>query len=184
MIKKKVINKLLDSGLLQPYDVIEHSYTDNGKRGLENLVVSKNGVFPCMTTRPDCLGTVELIGGIGEKKSNKGTQYYEQDRIYNGEQLATAIPAEKSFHPYYTNKENMKLTIRKLTPKECIRLMGFDDNDYQALRDIGQSDAQIYHESGDSIVVTCLMGIFGQMLFDEDTLKNKLETYVEGIKDG
>lgn len=77
-----------------------------------------------------------------------------------------------------------KLRIRKLVPVETIKLMGFERKDYQALRDIGQSDAQIYHECGDSIVVTCLMGIFGQMLFDEDTLKNKLETYVEGVKDG
>ena len=77
-----------------------------------------------------------------------------------------------------------KLRIRKLVPVETIKLMGFERKDYQALREIEQSDAQIYHECGDSIVVTCLIGIFGQMLFDEDTLKNKLETYVEVVKDG
>lgn len=77
----------------------------------------------------------------------------------------------------------MNLRIRKLVPVETIKLMAFERKDYQALRDIGQSDAQIYHECGDSIVVTCLMGIFGQMLFDEDTLKEKLEKYVENIKE-
>lgn len=78
----------------------------------------------------------------------------------------------------------MNLRIRKLCPCETTKLMGFERKDYQAMRDIGMSDMQIYHCCGDSIVVTCLMGIFGQMLFDEDTLKNKLETYVEGVKDG
>ena len=184
MIKKKVINNLLDSGLVQPYDVIEHSYTDNGKRDLEDLIVSQDGVFPCMTTRPDCLGAVELIGGIGEKKSNGGTQYYEQDRVYNGEQLATAIPAEKSFHPYYTNKENMKLTIRKLVPLETMKLMGFERKDEQAMREIGMTDSAIYHCAGDSIITTCLMALFGQMLpISEKDLQQKIEKYVETLKE-
>lgn len=82
-----------------------------------------------------------------------------------------------------TEKSTMNPRIRKLVPVETIKLMGFERKDYQALRDIGQSDAQIYHECGDSIVVTCLMGIFGQMLFDEDTLKNKIEKYVETLKE-
>lgn len=77
----------------------------------------------------------------------------------------------------------MNLRIRKLTPKECLALMAFERKDYQALRDIGQSDAQIYHECGDSIVVTCLMGIFGQMLFDEETLKEKIENYADSLKE-
>lgn len=77
----------------------------------------------------------------------------------------------------------MSLRIRKLVPVETTKLMGFERKDYQALRDIGQSDAQIYHECGDSIVVTCLMAIFGQMLFDEETLKLKIEKYVESIKE-
>lgn len=77
-----------------------------------------------------------------------------------------------------------KLRIRKLVPVETIKLMGFERKDYQALRDIGQSDAQIYHECGDSIVVTCLMGIFGQMLFGEDIVSEKLTDYVEKVKNG
>ena len=37
---------------------MEHSYTDNGSRDLTRLIVSTNGIFPAMTTRPDCLGVV------------------------------------------------------------------------------------------------------------------------------
>lgn len=77
----------------------------------------------------------------------------------------------------------MNLRIRKLVPVETTKLMGFERKDYQAMRDIGQSDMQIYHECGDSIVVTCLMSIFGQMLFDEETLKLKIENYVESLKE-
>lgn len=77
----------------------------------------------------------------------------------------------------------MSLRIRKLVPLETTKLMGFERKDYQAMRDTGQSDMQIYHECGDSIIVTCLMAIFGQMLFDEETLKQKLENYVESLKE-
>ena len=50
------------------------------------------------------------------------------------------------------------LRIRKLTPCECIKLMGFEKCDYEAMRDIDMTDMQIYHCAGDSIVVTVLMG--------------------------
>lgn len=50
--------------------------------------------------------------------------------------------------------------IRKLTPKECWRLMGFDDNDYKKAKEIGMSDTQLYKQAGNSIVVNVLEKIF------------------------
>lgn len=32
-----------------------------------------------------------VVGGIGEKKSNGGSQYYQQDRVYSGGVLQCAI---------------------------------------------------------------------------------------------
>lgn len=58
----------------------------------------------------------------------------------------------------------MKLRIRKLTDGECMRLMGFERKDYEACVSAGQSAANIYHEAGDSIVTTVLVGIFGELL--------------------
>ena len=55
------------------------------------------------------------------------------------------------------------LRIRKLTPRECFRLMGVRDKDYDKLK--GKfSDSALYHMAGDSIVVNVLMAIFSQML--------------------
>ena len=77
------------------------------------------------------------------------------------------------------------MTIRKLTPKECMKLMGFEEKDYQAMRDIGMSDSQIWHCAGDSIVTTCIMALFGQMLpISENELQQKIENYVESIVRG
>ena len=39
---------------------------------------------------------VKVWGGVGEKKSNKGTQWYIQDRIYDSEGLSPALTTYKS----------------------------------------------------------------------------------------
>lgn len=57
-----------------------------------------------------------------------------------------------------------KHRIRRLTPLECMRLMGFGDEDEEAMRAIGMSDAAITHCAGDSIVVDVLMDIFNEMI--------------------
>ena len=71
------------------------------------------------------------------------------------------------------------LRIRKLTPLETMRLMGFTDEDYQAMRDIGMSDAAIYHMAGDSIVVTVLMSIFSTLMFDDDRHTKIVKDYIK-----
>lgn len=50
--------------------------------------------------------------------------------------------------------------IRKLTPKECFRLMGFDDADHDVLVKNGISNTQIYKMAGNSIVVDVLEYLF------------------------
>ena len=55
------------------------------------------------------------------------------------------------------------LKIRKLTPKECFRLMGVKDEDYEKVAK-NQSDSSLYHLAGDSIVVNVLMAIFKEMM--------------------
>ena len=47
------------------------------------------------------------------------------------------------------------LRIRKLTPKECWRLMGFDDNDFDKAEKVN-SNTQLYKQAGNSIVVNVL----------------------------
>lgn len=56
-----------------------------------------------------------------------------------------------------------KYRIRKLTPRECWRLMGVKDEDFDKVKE-NQSNSSLYHLAGDSIVVDVLMAIFKQML--------------------
>lgn len=60
-----------------------------------------------------------------------------------------------------------ELMIRKLTPKECMRLTGFTDEDWQSLVDGKVSDTQIFHAAGNSIVVDVVECILCQ-IFDEN----------------
>lgn len=54
--------------------------------------------------------------------------------------------------------------IRKLTPRECWRLMGFSDEDFDKAKAAGISDTQLYKQAGNSIVVDVLMAIFKELL--------------------
>lgn len=73
--------------------------------------------------------------------------------------------------------------IRKLTPKETFRLMGFSDKDFCAAKDVGISNSQLYKQSGNSIVVDVLYYTFIELykampyLFDD----LKLSSFFSGI---
>ena len=76
--------------------------------------------------------------------------------------LAPTIARNGAGGVVVNDKKNLR--IRKLTPLECFRLMGFDDSDYEKARKVN-SDAQLYKECGNSIVVNCLEAIFKKLLF-------------------
>lgn len=93
-------------------------------------------------------------GGRGGKE---GLQPSIQDRVYSVEGIATACTT------CYPTKILQGNEIRKLTPKECFRLMGFDDRDVDTLRENGISDTQLYKMAGNSIVVDVVYHIFEQL---------------------
>ena len=53
--------------------------------------------------------------------------------------------------------------VRKLTPKECWRLMGFSDEDFEKARQVN-SDSQLYKQAGNSIVVNVLEAILAKLM--------------------
>lgn len=54
--------------------------------------------------------------------------------------------------------------VRKLTPLECWRLMGFEDTDFGKVKNSGISNSQLYKMAGNSIVVNVLRAIFRELL--------------------
>ena len=63
---------------------------------------------------------------------------------------------------------NPQMRIRKLTPKECWRLMGFSDEDFEKAVNIPTSNTQLYKQAGNSIVVNVLEKIFKNLFGEEN----------------
>ena len=119
-----------------------------GKQVTQTLTTSpQQGV---VTNKTICLNSKGGRGGV------EGLQPSLKDRIYDSNGIATACTTSEFFLPNYTTKD---LRIRKLTPKECWRLMGFDDEDFYKAEAVN-SNTQLYKQAGNSIVVDVLEAIF------------------------
>lgn len=79
-----------------------------------------------------------------------------------------------------TNKETH---IRKLTPKECWRLMGFSDDAFEKAKNAGISNTQLYKQAGNSIVTHVLYYIYVELYKAMPYLFNDLKvgSYFSGI---
>ena len=66
------------------------------------------------------------------------------------------------------DSKELDIGIRRLTPKECWRLMGFEDEDFEKIKSIKISDSQAYKLAGNSIVVNVLEAIFYKLFCNEN----------------
>jgi DNA (cytosine-5)-methyltransferase 1 len=64
--------------------------------------------------------------------------------------------------------QGKKFRIRKLTPKECFRLMGVDDADIDKIQASGISNSGQYKLAGNSIVVDVLFHLFRKMFIETE----------------
>ena len=110
-------------------------------------------------TEPKIIDKTICLNSKGGRNGIEGLQPSLKDRIYDSNGIATCVATSNFFMPNYT--ENLR--IRKLTPKECWRLMGFDDLDFEKAEKVN-SNTQLYKQAGNSIVVNVLMAIFKELL--------------------
>ena len=154
-----------------------------------NKKVNQSGTSPTITTRPEgfktailvvdgfnqsiradqtCFGTITRNVGADLKRNGQGLieieplALDEQNGYIRQDGTVGTLTTDGS-SPKHNNRIIENLRIRKLTPKECGRLMGVRDNDIDTMA-VNQSNSSQYHLYGDSIVVDVLMAIFGQML--------------------
>lgn len=59
------------------------------------------------------------------------------------------------------------IRIRKLTPKECFRLMDVDEHNIEKLLNSGVSNSQLYKLAGNSICVCCMEHLFKNLFIKE-----------------
>ncbi len=108
----------------------------------------------------------KVMGIIDYKSSAK-----YQNKMENKNVIPTLYAQE-----HYGIIENLR--IRKLTPKECFKLMGVKPSDYDKLT---VSKTQKYIQAGNSIVTTCLMAIYSQ-LFNGVDYRKKIDELLENLK--
>ena len=175
-LKTKLCNKLIKEGLVQENDVTRHSYSsnrlNNGEKNLKRVENKENNICSTLDTRCDCLGVVvkDEIFKESALKTFNDNEYKDRDTISTYNQRANDV----SVSPSSTSAmHNYDLRIRKLTPLECWRLMGFNDNDFINAKNslnntfykgLDKSNSQLYKQAGNSIVVNVLEAIFKQML--------------------
>ena len=108
-----------------------------------------------------------------------GVQPSLQDRVYDVEGCSTAITTMEPRTDGVSNtldtgcqqgvveqESNVRYRIRKLTTRECFRLMGVDDADIDKIQGAGISNSQQYKMAGNSIVVDTLYHLFRKMFVD------------------
>lgn len=120
-----------------------------------NKRVNKSGTSPTVTTRPEGFKTAILP--VVEPLA-----YDEQNGYVRTDGTVGTLTTDGS-SPKHNNRVIEALRIRKLTPRECWRLMGFDDADFDKASQ-HNSNSQLYKQAGNSIVVDVLYYIFGMML--------------------
>lgn len=146
-----------------------------------NHIMSTNSICKTITTRSgaEC-GSMKVVA---IKTANK--QGY--DLAQNGDGIDLAYPNSKtrrgrvghSVAKTLPTKDSQGVIdnyrVRKLTPKECWRLMGFDDTDFEKAAKVN-SNSQLYKQAGNSIVVNVLVAILKNLLV-ENFSKNKQNNY-------
>lgn len=100
---------------------------------------------------------------------NKNAKH-QQDLVQSEEGSCRTIPAGTHASTPHLLKtivnEQSQLRIRKLTPKECWRLMGFKDEEFEKAEKVN-SNSQLYKQAGNSIVVNVLQKILENLLKGE-----------------
>lgn len=94
----------------------------------------------------DCCGTITTNIGADLKRNGQGVISYIDNELW----------------------------LRKFTPKECWRLMGFDDEDFHKAEKVC-SHSQLYKQAGNSIVVNVLMAIFRELFMPKKTRSQWLD---------
>ena len=129
----------------------------------QRLELNFEGVSNTLTTvQKDNYVVEDKIIQIGNIVNTGNWKNPQRGRIYSTEGCSPALNTVGGggLEPKILSED---IRIRKLTPLECWRLMGFDDEDFYKAQQSGVSNSQLYKQAGNSIVVQVLEGIFKQM---------------------
>lgn len=148
-------NRVIEPQIIQLGNIVDTGNFDNPQRG---RIDSPSGISPALNT----VGG----GGLEPKILEEGIGYHpfnkREFRGFNPNYSVTLLATDYKNPCCYSNGYR----IRKLTPRECWRLMGFTDVEFECAKLSGVSDSRLYQQAGNSIVVDVLVGIFKELFND------------------
>lgn len=177
-------------GGLEP-KIIQLGNVNPSGKGMNGNVFDENGLVPTLTTNK---GEGNKIAISHSEWKNEMYKKFIEDSdgevsgVYTNQSQSFGYrPPMKGFSKTLRAGANDTgivngIKIRKLTPKECFRLMGFSDENFKAAESM-VSNSQLYKQAGNSIVVDVLYYILVELykampyLFDD----LKLSSFFSGI---
>ena len=131
----------------------------------QRLEINKQGTSNTITTVQKDNYVVEAdnsnIKPINPLKDKTTNGWHFEQQVYDSNGITRTAKAGGGSGNIPKTIEGLR--IRKLTPKECWRRMGFSDDDFHKAEEVN-SNTQLYKQAGNSIVVDVLEGIFKQLL--------------------
>ena len=126
---------------------------------------NKHSTAPAVTSHdyannnPVCTEKIMQIANIADTKSCFANP--ERGRVYDICGLAPTIKTVSGggLEP----KIITRTRLRRLTPRECFRLMDVSEQDIDTIQSAGISNSQQYKLAGNSIVVVCMTEIFKKL---------------------
>jgi DNA (cytosine-5)-methyltransferase 1 len=168
-------------GVVQVGNIIEtDSFGGNPQRG---RIYSADGCPPALNTMQGGGLEPKILESYVEKQYKKfvGKNGYVPEFFnpYNCNEIEDVAPTLTAQGDSVTKSgtvlKSENYRIRKLTPRECWRLMGVKDEQYDKLHDI--SNTQLYKMAGNSIVVDVLMGIFKNLFLTDKGTSGQLTLF-------
>lgn len=112
-----------------------------------NRVYSKEGCCPTLRT---------MQGGDRQPRVLEQPTILQRSHGYNTGNEFKSCPSITSSSWENNNVLKNNFCVRKLTPNECWKLMGFTEEDCANAKNIGVADYQLYKQSGNGIVTNCV----------------------------
>ena len=132
----------------------------------ENILSKCNQSFGCLENESETseeskklkiYSKINLLGNI--------PQWHQRGNVYSDKGIIGCLAATDYKTPKLVGFYHLdnQFYIRKITPKESLRLMGFPEEKIQKLLDFGISDTLLYKQAGNSIIVNVLVAIFNNL---------------------
>ena len=118
---------------------------------------------------------IEVVGDLNPNDKMSSGSMRQQNYVIGANGISMAITAKHKMHEFKVQQVDYR--IRKLTERECFRLMGVSEEYIDIIQAAGISRSQQYKMAGNSIVVDVLVAIFRQLLIGNKNTNQQLEIF-------